>query len=82
MAEAPKDARHVPNSPEILTVAAYDFASEASGLPGFWIGRATGYFGGQVVKAEAKGRGSHRAVCLALMELANQGLSLFPAKMP
>lgn len=56
----------------------YDFKAEAEGIPGFYTGRVTMYFGGATFKAEGSARGGERAIALALRKVCDGVLEHFP----
>lgn len=72
------EGRHIVGTADLKVSAVYDFDSDKAGLPGFWKGQVTAYFGGVTLKAEAKGRGYNRAMAMALVELGTAALSAFP----
>lgn len=75
-------ARHIVACADLKVSAVYDFESEKAGLPGFWIGKVTAYFGGTTLKAEARARGYNRAMAMALTDLGIGALKTFPPGSP
>lgn len=76
------DPKHIVFHASSVLTSTYSFATEVAGSPGFYEGKAILHFGRRQIATVAHGRGAERAICLALIAAAQEGLSAFPAAFP